>query len=203
MFLWTMVLYFLAQSLVVNNWPLSYWITIPSPANSLPVGVFLGHFPAFPVFCCSCPNMSEMCWWHHIHNKHIYKNVWSWKRKTLNLVFVLFNCIIVRINTFPHSVVCFYLVCKLFGNRGCKRSVTCVSLLSLLLLKLSSETQNSTDVTHYFLTALCLWIKFHLLDCSLQDLFRKWKSQFQSMWCNVLLHCSVIINARIWVCKHC
>lgn len=39
-----------------------------------------------PIFCCSFPNLFEICCCHQIHNKDIFTKIkWSWWGKTLNI----------------------------------------------------------------------------------------------------------------------
>ena len=76
----------LSPSLLVNNWafpgcPLHAQSRHPKPEITI-----------FPVFCCLCPNLSEMCCWHQIQNKHIFtKNNEVNEVKCYNAVFVLFS----------------------------------------------------------------------------------------------------------------
>ena len=34
--------------------------------------MFLEHSTFFPVFCCPCPNLFELCCWHQIQYKHMF-----------------------------------------------------------------------------------------------------------------------------------
>lgn len=96
--------------------PLSYRIVILSPVTSghvylwiMPCCGVICAFPAFPVFCCPCPNLFEMCCWHGIQSEHIFAKINKVnERKTLNtfsLCCFEIEYVSKRISSISHAVL--------------------------------------------------------------------------------------------------